>query len=82
MKIVDELGDMVPSQIYTKIDVILEREEKMRKLYTTALRSSNIVKAAFYTALKKHEPDLVRKLGKICFSSDSQIFTPILVIQI
>ncbi|TKS73362.1 Receptor-interacting serine/threonine-protein kinase 4 [Collichthys lucidus] len=55
MPIVEELGNMVHSEIYSEIESKSTSQDKMRKIYNTVLRSGGEkVKAAFYDALQKH----------------------------
>ncbi|XP_068459611.1 receptor-interacting serine/threonine-protein kinase 3-like isoform X2 [Clinocottus analis] len=64
MAITEELRDMVSHETYSKITVAGTNQDKVRVLYLTALHSGGeVVKAAFYDALKKHEPRLVERLG-------------------
>ncbi|XP_051239402.1 receptor-interacting serine/threonine-protein kinase 3 isoform X2 [Dicentrarchus labrax] len=64
MAVVDELDDMVHSETYSVIEAEKTSQGKMRALYTRTLRSGGEkVKAAFYDALKKHQPHLVERLG-------------------
>ncbi|XP_023259617.1 receptor-interacting serine/threonine-protein kinase 3-like isoform X2 [Seriola lalandi dorsalis] len=61
--IIAELGDMIHSELHTDIAVTPKPQEKMRILVGTILRSNvESVTAAFYNALKKHEPGLVKEL--------------------
>ncbi|XP_022610389.1 receptor-interacting serine/threonine-protein kinase 3-like [Seriola dumerili] len=63
MAIVAELGDMIHSELQTDIAVTPKPQEKMRILVGTILRSNvESVTAAFYNALKKHQPGLVKEL--------------------
>lgn len=64
MAIVDELGDMVHKETYSLIEAEMTTQRQMRVLYGKTLRSGGQkVKAAFFDALKKHEPNLVERLG-------------------
>lgn len=65
MAVVDELGDMVHSQTYAVIKAKKTSQERMRELYNRTFRAGGVrVKAAFYDALKKHQPYLVERLGR------------------
>ncbi|RVE71944.1 hypothetical protein OJAV_G00056750 [Oryzias javanicus] len=62
--IVADLGDMVHSEAYSEIVSQTTNYKKMIELYDGPLHSGGTkVKAAFYDALKKHEPELVKSLG-------------------
>ncbi|KAM9854753.1 receptor-interacting serine/threonine-protein kinase 3-like [Aulostomus maculatus] len=63
MVIVDELGDMVHAETYARIEAKDTNQDQVRELYQRTLRSGSKVKAAFYDALKKHQPELVERLG-------------------
>ncbi|XP_035521046.1 receptor-interacting serine/threonine-protein kinase 3-like [Morone saxatilis] len=64
MAVVDELDDMVHSETYSRIEAEKTSQNKMRALYrSTLLSGGEKVKAAFYDALKKHQPHLVERLG-------------------
>ncbi|KAM7396606.1 hypothetical protein PAMP_019639 [Pampus punctatissimus] len=64
MTIAEELGHMVHDEAYSQIEAKDTNQDKMRVLYQRTFRSGGIkVKAAFYDALKKHEPELVERLG-------------------
>ncbi|XP_017261240.1 receptor-interacting serine/threonine-protein kinase 3-like isoform X2 [Kryptolebias marmoratus] len=63
MAIVEELGKRVHPEAYSTIKAKKVPQEKMRQIYETTLRSGESAKAAFYDALKKHEPDLMEDLG-------------------
>ncbi|XP_036068331.1 receptor-interacting serine/threonine-protein kinase 3 isoform X1 [Oryzias melastigma] len=64
MEIVDDLGDMVQTEACSFIKVQRTSQMQMTELYCGPLHSGGTkVKAAFYDALKKHEPQLVRDLG-------------------
>ena len=68
MSILDELRDMnmVHEEAYSVIKAITTSREKMRELHERTLRSGgDVVRAAFYDALKKHHPQLVKRLGRI-----------------
>lgn len=66
MAILEELGDMVHEEAYSDIKAIATSREKMRELYERTLRSGgDVVRAAFYDALKEHHPQLVERLGRI-----------------
>lgn len=60
LAIAEELGKMVHSETYSKIRAIKTPEGQVRELYSI-LRVKK-VKAAFYDALKKHEPFLMDEL--------------------
>lgn len=65
MAVTEELGDMVHSETYSKIEAKATTQDKMRVLYQTVLRSGGVtVKAAFYDALKKHHSSLMDRLGR------------------
>lgn len=67
MEITEELKKMgmVQKETYSKIKSKDTTEEKMRELYQTSLRSGGVkVKAAFYDAVKKHEPKMLKINGK------------------
>ncbi|XP_033490331.2 receptor-interacting serine/threonine-protein kinase 3-like isoform X2 [Epinephelus lanceolatus] len=64
MSITEDLGDMVHGEAYSWIRAQVTSHEKMRVLYDRSLRSGGeVVKAAFYDALKSHHPELVKGLG-------------------
>ncbi|XP_070763948.1 ankyrin repeat and protein kinase domain-containing protein 1-like [Enoplosus armatus] len=64
MAIAEQLGDMVHVETYSRIEAKETSQGKMRVLYQMTLRSGGVmVKAAFYDALKKHQPSLVERLG-------------------
>ncbi|KAM4733821.1 receptor-interacting serine/threonine-protein kinase 3-like isoform 2-T4 [Anableps anableps] len=68
MKIAEELRKMgmVHKETYSKIEAKETNQEKMRELFRTSLRSGgDVVKAAFYDALKKHEPNMLKSCGAI-----------------
>ncbi|XP_069567239.1 receptor-interacting serine/threonine-protein kinase 3-like isoform X1 [Brachyistius frenatus] len=66
LRIVEELGDKVHQETYSKILFKETSQEKMRELYNSTLRSGgSSVKAALYDALKKHELNLMERLGMI-----------------
>uniref|UniRef100_A0A3P9JFA1 Protein kinase domain-containing protein n=1 Tax=Oryzias latipes TaxID=8090 RepID=A0A3P9JFA1_ORYLA len=66
MEIVEELGDMVQPEACSFIKVQKTSHMQMTELYSGPLHSGGKqVKAAFYDALKKHEPQLVKELGTI-----------------
>ncbi|XP_036068336.1 receptor-interacting serine/threonine-protein kinase 3 isoform X2 [Oryzias melastigma] len=66
MTIVEELGDMVHSEASSEIVKQSTSYKKMIELWDGPLHSGGTpVKAAFYDALKKHEPELVKSLGMI-----------------
>ena len=66
MAVVDSLGDRVHPEIYSEIEAKETRQHKMRLLFTAVLDSGGTaVRAAFYDALKQHEPQLSEKPGKI-----------------
>lgn len=65
LAISEELRDMVHDETYSLIKAKEICQDKMRVLYGETLRSGgDRVKAAFYDALKKHEPNLMQELGK------------------
>lgn len=64
MAITEEIRKMVQNEAYSTIKAKETNQQKMRELYDGPLRSGgNKVKAAFYDALLKHQPDLVERLG-------------------
>ncbi len=66
MAITDELGGMIHGEAYSVIEAQDTNQDKMRTLYQRTFRSGGVVvKAAFYDALKKHQPILVNDLGRI-----------------
>ncbi|XP_013867801.1 receptor-interacting serine/threonine-protein kinase 4 [Austrofundulus limnaeus] len=65
MAVVEELRKRVHSEAYSMIRAEKTSQDKMRELYGTTLRSGESAKAAFYDALKKHEPDLMKELGAL-----------------
>lgn len=66
MKVVDELGDIVSTEDYDKIRATRPDQKKVRELYRLCFRSEGVkVKAAFFDALKKHQPVLMEELGRI-----------------
>ncbi|TNN30799.1 hypothetical protein EYF80_059050 [Liparis tanakae] len=68
MAITEHLGDAVHRETYSLILGKATSQEQMRVLYQRALRSGGEeVKAAFYDALKHHQPKLVERLGRISF---------------
>ncbi|KAK7890994.1 hypothetical protein WMY93_022957 [Mugilogobius chulae] len=65
LAIAEELGDMVHNETYSLIQAKEKNQDKVRELYSSTLRSGGEkVKAAFYDALKKHEPSLMQDLEK------------------
>lgn len=63
LAISEELRDMVHDETYSLIKAKEICQDKMRVLYGETLRSGgDRVKAAFYDALKKHEPNLMQEL--------------------
>lgn len=66
MAISEELGDMVHSEAYSWIEAQATTQDKVRALYRRTLHSGGVeVKAAFYDALKNHQPRLVEQLSRI-----------------
>ena len=66
MAIVDSLGDKVHPELYVGIQAEKTSMEQMRRLYTKVLTpGGRAVREAFYDALKKHQPHLLKSLGKI-----------------
>ncbi|KAG7522818.1 receptor-interacting serine serine/threonine-protein kinase 3-like isoform X1 [Solea senegalensis] len=64
MAIVEELGNMVHTETYSAIEAEKTSREQMRALFQRTFRPGGVtVKAAFYTALKRHHPELVERLG-------------------
>ena len=67
MAIIDEVRHMFHKEAYSTIKAEKTTQEKMRALYDGPFRSGGEeLKAAVYDALKKHEPQLMRRLGTIC----------------
>lgn len=65
MAIAEELGDMVHGETYSRVEAKGTSQEKMRVLYQRTIRAGGLkVTAAFYDALKKHQPELVERLGR------------------
>ncbi|XP_072290545.1 receptor-interacting serine/threonine-protein kinase 4-like [Eucyclogobius newberryi] len=63
--IAEELEDMVHNETYSLIQVKETSQAKIRELYSATLRSGGErAKAAFYDALKKHQPVLMEELEK------------------
>ena len=57
MAVVDSLGTMVHPEMYAEIQAEKTRQHKMRLVFTALLDSGGTaVRAAFYDALKQHEP--------------------------
>lgn len=66
MAITEELGDMVHAETYSLIDTKATNQDKMRVLYQRTLPAGGVVvKAAFYDALRDHQPKLVERLSRI-----------------
>ncbi|CAI5664407.1 unnamed protein product [Oreochromis niloticus] len=64
LAIAEELGNLVHSEAYSKIEATPTSQEKMRVLFQRTLRSGGVkAKAAFFDALNNHHPDLVERLG-------------------
>uniref|UniRef100_A0A3Q1H219 Receptor-interacting serine/threonine-protein kinase 3-like n=1 Tax=Acanthochromis polyacanthus TaxID=80966 RepID=A0A3Q1H219_9TELE len=64
LTIAEELGEMVHPGAYSVIEAKATPQDQMRVLYQRTFRSGgDVVKAAFYDALKKHHPHLVERLG-------------------
>ncbi|XP_008294702.1 receptor-interacting serine/threonine-protein kinase 3-like isoform X2 [Stegastes partitus] len=64
LAIAEELGDMVHPEAYSAIEAKTTSYGQMRVIYQKTLRSGgDVVKAAFYDALKKHHPRLVERPG-------------------
>ncbi|XP_076589639.1 ankyrin repeat and protein kinase domain-containing protein 1-like isoform X2 [Chaetodon auriga] len=64
MAIAEELGDMVHGETYSVIEAKETSQERMRVLYQRTFRPGGVmVKAAFYDALKIHQPSLMERLG-------------------
>ena len=60
MAIVDSLGPLVHPEHYARIQAEKTSMEQMRTLYMTRLQTGAIkIRAAFYDALKQHEPHLL-----------------------
>ncbi|XP_039665422.1 receptor-interacting serine/threonine-protein kinase 3-like isoform X3 [Perca fluviatilis] len=73
MAITEELGDMVNPEAYSCVEAKATTQAQMRVLYSGPIRSGGVVvKAAFYNALKKHHPELVKRLGRISFCKNYQ----------
>lgn len=65
MAITEELGDMVHGETYSVVEAKETSQQKMRVLYQRTFRAGGVrVKAAFYDALKKHQPELMERLGR------------------
>jgi len=66
MAIADELKarGMLQPEPYSKIRAEKTNQEKMRELYEVLNSGGDKVKSAFYSCLEKHEPLLLRDLGK------------------
>ncbi|KAM4573676.1 ankyrin repeat and protein kinase domain-containing protein 1-like isoform 2-T2 [Odontesthes bonariensis] len=63
MDIIDEVRHMFHKEAYSTIKAEKTPQEKMRALYDGPFRSAGeVLKAAFYDALKKRAPELMRKL--------------------
>ncbi|XP_067447171.1 receptor-interacting serine/threonine-protein kinase 3-like [Thunnus thynnus] len=66
LAIAEELGDMVHGETYSLIEAKETDQDRMRVLYQRTLRSGGeVVKAAFYDALKKNHSKLVERLGGV-----------------
>lgn len=66
MAIAEELGDMVHGETYSVMEAKATSQERMRTLYLRTFRPGGVtVKAAFYDALRIHQPKLVERLGRI-----------------
>ncbi|XP_029951475.1 receptor-interacting serine/threonine-protein kinase 3-like [Salarias fasciatus] len=64
LEIAKELGDMVHPEVLSRIQAEKTSQDKMRLFHSRILApAGGRVKAAFFDALKKHEPALVKKLG-------------------
>ncbi|XP_041795546.1 ankyrin repeat and protein kinase domain-containing protein 1-like isoform X2 [Chelmon rostratus] len=64
MAIAEELGDMVHGETYSVMEAKATSQERMRTLYLRTFRPGGVtVKAAFYDALRIHQPKLVERLG-------------------
>ncbi|XP_058501812.1 receptor-interacting serine/threonine-protein kinase 3-like isoform X2 [Solea solea] len=64
MAIVEELGNMVHTETYSVIEAEKTSHQQMRALFQRTFRPGGVtVKAAFYTALQRHHPELVERLG-------------------
>lgn len=64
LTIAEELGEMVHPGAYSVIEAKATTQDQMRVLYQRTFRSGgDVVKAAFYDALKRHHPDLVERLS-------------------
>lgn len=65
LAIAEELGNMVHNETYSTIRAKEHPCDQVRVLYNETLRSGGErVKAAFYDALKKHQPFLMNELGE------------------
>ena len=63
MPIVDSLGTRVHPELYAGIQAERTRQDQMRRLYTSVLDPGGTrVRAAFYDALKQHQPHLIGKI--------------------
>ncbi|XP_054863264.1 receptor-interacting serine/threonine-protein kinase 3-like isoform X3 [Amphiprion ocellaris] len=64
LTIAEELGEMVHPDAYSVLATKATTQDQMRVLYQRTFRSGgDVVKAAFYDALKKHHPSLVERLS-------------------
>ncbi|XP_054897820.1 receptor-interacting serine/threonine-protein kinase 3-like isoform X2 [Poeciliopsis prolifica] len=54
--------EMIQKETYSEIEAKETNEAKMRELYKS-LRAADLVKVAFYDALKKHEPNILKSHG-------------------
>uniref|UniRef100_A0A3Q2E0L4 CARD domain-containing protein n=1 Tax=Cyprinodon variegatus TaxID=28743 RepID=A0A3Q2E0L4_CYPVA len=65
MALVDELRKMrmVTGETYSIIEETKTNQDKMREIFRMVLRQGDMVKAAFYDALKKHEPHILNSHG-------------------
>ena len=74
LAIAEELGDMVHGETYSLIEAKKTDQDRMRVLYQRTLRSGGeVVKAAFYDALKNNHPKLVERLGGRSFALVKEI---------
>uniref|UniRef100_A0A3B3VR58 Si:ch211-66k16.27 n=1 Tax=Poecilia latipinna TaxID=48699 RepID=A0A3B3VR58_9TELE len=54
---------MIHEETYSEIEARKTNQDKMRELYKS-LRASDLVKVAFYDALKEREPNILNSHGK------------------
>lgn len=67
MAIVEELGEMVHRETHADIEAKKTSQEQMRELFLKTFHPGGVaVKAAFYSVLEKHHPELLEKRSTIC----------------